>query len=189
MSYQEANLKGVYLFTPKIFEDSRGHFFESFRVDSALREIGQDFQVAQVNNSLSSKGVLRGIHFQQQPSAQGKFVSVQTGSIYDVAVDLRKGSPTFGEWQGFFLSEANKQSLFLSRGIGHAFLSLEEKTQVTYLCDAPFNPINERSIHPLSLAIDWRDIASQNDIGDFSMSEKDRIAPEFDKYSGPLLGF
>lgn len=181
MPYEKTEIEGVFLFRPRIFVDARGHFFESFRSDVTLCETGLDFKVAQVNNSLSAKGALRGIHFKESPPGQAKFVSVPSGSTIDVAIDLRKSSPTFGNWQAFELSAENKQALLLGRGIGHAFLSLQHHTQVTYLCDSVFEPELEHAVNPLYAGIDWTSFAERHSIKEFLISEKDNRAPRLDE--------
>ena len=181
MPYERTQIEGVFLFKPRVFEDARGNFFESFRQDVTFQETGFDFKVAQVNNSLSAKGVVRGIHFMQYPPGQAKFVSVTAGAVIDVAIDLRRSSPTFGKWQAFELSADNRHSLMLGYGIGHAFLALEESTKVTYLCDSVFQPKLEHGINPLSAGIDWQVYAYVHSIDDFSISERDNLAPDFDK--------
>lgn len=180
MPYERTEIEGVFLFKPKVLEDPRGNFFESFRRDVTLQETGFDFIVAQVNNSLSAKGALRGIHFKQYPPGQAKFISVTAGAVFDVAIDLRRSSPTFGQWQAFELSAINKHSLLLCYGIGHAFLALEDNTRVTYLCDSVFEPELEHGINPLSAGIDWQKFANRRSISEFTMSEKDKLAPKFD---------
>ena len=180
MPYERTQIEGVFLFKPRVFEDARGNFFESFRQDVTFQETGFDFKVAQVNNSLSAKGVVRGIHFKQYPPGQAKFVSVTAGAVIDVAIDLRRSSPTFGKWQSFELSDENRHSLMLGYGIGHAFLALEESTKVTYLCDSVFQPEQEHGINPLSAGIDWQGYANRYAINNFSISEKDDIAPDFE---------
>lgn len=179
MPYEETGIEGVYLFKPKVFDDDRGHFFESFRRDMTLEETGFDFKVAQINNSLSNKGVLRGIHFKQYPPGQAKFVSVASGAIIDVAIDLRRSSLTFGKWQAFELSAENNHSLLLGYGIGHAFFALDDNTQVTYLCDSVFEPDLEHGINPLSAGIDWHSLTEKYSIANFVLSEKDELAPGF----------
>ena len=181
MPCEKTEIEGVYLFRPKVFEDDRGHFFESFRRDVTLEETGFDFKVAQVNNSLSNKGVIRGIHFKQYPPGQAKFVSVTSGAIIDVAIDLRKSSPTFGKWQAFELSAQNKRSLLIGYGIGHAFLALNDNTQVNYLCDSVFEPGLEHVINPVSAGIDWQSFANEHLLQNFSISEKDSLAPTLDQ--------
>jgi dTDP-4-dehydrorhamnose 3,5-epimerase len=181
MPYQETEIEGVFLFTPNVFGDSRGDFYESFRSDQIIVETGFEFQVAQVNNSVSSKGVLRGIHFKENPPGQQKFVSVTSGAIIDVAIDLRRSSPTFRKWQAFELNEENRLSLLIGNGIGHAFLSLQDKTKVTYLCDSVFEPEKEHGISPLSAGIDWEQFASRFGKSELLLSDKDRNAPKLDE--------
>jgi len=176
MPFQETQIEGVKLFVPRVFEDERGLFYESFRHDEALAA-GFNFNVAQVNNSVSHKGVLRGIHFKQNPPGQQKFVSVPHGAIYDAVIDLRKSSPTFGNWQGFELNDRNRHSLLIGNGIGHAFLSLEDNTAVNYLCDTVFEPSLERGINPLSAGIDWYSLASGFGLNHVELNHKDEVAP------------
>ena len=176
MGFSKTEIEGVYLFEPKVFEDERGSFHEAFRRDTTLEQTGFDFEVAQVNTSISSKGVLRGIHFKKYPPGQAKFVSVNQGSIIDVAIDLRKSSPTFGEYQVFELSSENNKSLLLGYGIGHAFLSIEDNTRVSYLCDSVFEPEIEFGISPLEASVDWEELAKPFGIERFVISEKDRKA-------------
>lgn len=176
MPYQKTDIKDVFLFTPQVFEDSRGHFFESFRQDKTPEETGFNFEVKQVNTSLSMRGVLRGIHFKKNPPGQAKFVSVSQGKILDLAIDLRQSSSTFGHWQAFELSQDNNQSLLLGYGIGHAFLALEDNTKVSYLCDSVFEPEIEFGINPLQAGIDWQELAKPFDIKELLVSEKDREA-------------
>ena len=181
MGFSKTDIEGVYLFEPKVFEDERGSFHEAFRRDKALEETGFDLVVAQVNTSVSNKGVLRGIHFKKYPPGQAKFVSVNQGKIIDVAIDLRQSSPTFGQYLAFELSAENNKSLLLDYGIGHAFLSLEDETRVSYLCDSVFEPEIEFAISPLRASIDWEGIAKNRDIEEFNLSKKDEQAPSLEK--------
>ena len=177
MPYQETDIEGVWLFQPKIFNDDRGHFFESFRPDNTFKETGLTFEVQQVNTSLSKRGVIRGIHFKKNPPGQAKFVSVSQGKILDLAIDLRKSSSTYGQWQAFELSADNNNSLLIGYGIGHAFLSLEDNTKVTYLCDSVFQPEIEFGINPLDAGIDWEELAKPWGVSEFVVSDKDQEAP------------
>ena len=177
MPYQPTEIEGVFLFTPQIFEDHRGHFFESFRQDKTLEETGFDFEVKQVNTSLSKGGVLRGIHFKKNPPGQAKFVSVSQGKVLDLAIDLRQSSKTFGHWQAFELSQENNHSLLIGYGIGHAFLALEDNTKVSYLCDSVFEPEIEFVINPLEAGINWEDLAMRFGVSDFVVNKKDFSAP------------
>jgi dTDP-4-dehydrorhamnose 3,5-epimerase len=180
MSFQSSSIQGVWLFTPQVFEDDRGLFFEAFRPDKCLAETGFDFKVAQVNTSVSKKGTLRGIHFKQNPPGQAKFVSVASGSIIDLAIDLRKSSPTFGQWQAFELSEANKNALLIGYGVGHAFLALEDDTRVTYLCDSVFQPEIEHAINPLAAGINWLELGNAVGVNELLVSDKDKAAPRLE---------
>ena len=177
MPYQGTNIRDVFLFTPQVFEDARGHFFESFRQDKTLEETGFNFEVKQVNTSISKRGVLRGIHFKKNPPGQAKFVSVSQGKILDLAIDLRQSSSTFGHWQAFELSQENNQSLLLGYGIGHAFLALEDNTKVSYLCDSVFEPEIEFGINPLEAGINWLELAKPFGVSEFVVNQKDSEAP------------
>jgi len=174
--FQTTEIAGVHLFTPKLFTDSRGLFFESFKPDQVLSETGREFYVAQVNNSVSARGVVRGIHFKENPPGQAKFVSVHRGSIIDVVIDLRKGSPTFKKWQAFEINDQNRYSLLIENGIGHSFASLEDETLVSYLCDTVFQPELEHGINPLSAGIDWEGLTGLK-FNELVVSEKDLEAP------------
>ena len=187
MPHHETAIDGVFLFTPRVFGDSRGRFYESFRADQILVECGLEFNVYQVNNSISSKGVLRGIHFKEDPPGQQKFVSVTSGAIIDVTIDLRLSSPTFKKWQAFQLNEKNMHSVLIGNGIGHVFLALQDDTRVTYLCDSVYEPEKEHSISPLSADIDWEHFASKFAISDLLLSDKDRNAPKLDEAKAILF--
>ena len=176
LGLSKTDIEGVYLFEQRVFEDERGNFHEVFRRDKTLEETGFDFDVAQVNASVSNRGVLRGIHFKKYPPGQAKFVSVNQGSIVDVAIDLRKSSQTFGQYLAFELSAENNKSLLLGYGVGHAFLSLEDNTRVSYLCDSVFKPEIEFGINPLEASIDWDELAKPFGIKKFVISQKDRKA-------------
>ena len=176
MKFEKSEIEGVYSLRPRIFSDARGSFHESFRSDKTLDEIGFDFEVAQVNNSVSRKGVIRGIHFKKYPPGQAKIVSVSQGAVIDVAIDLRKSSHTFGRYQAFELSAENCKSILIGYGIGHAFLSLEENTVVQYLCDSVFEPEIEFGINPLKASIDWEKIADAFSVKEFIISPKDKQA-------------
>jgi dTDP-4-dehydrorhamnose 3,5-epimerase len=172
----KAEIAGVYLFERKVLRDGRGSFHEAFSRDVILEETGFDFQVSQVNTSVSNKGVLRGIHYKKFPPGQAKFVSVHHGSIIDVAIDLRRSSPTFGRYLAFELSAENNKGLLLGYGIGHAFLSLEDNTRVSYLCDSVFEPEIEFGISPFKASIDWVGLAEPYGVESFVVNEKDKQA-------------
>lgn len=184
--YSATNISEVFLFEPKVFIDDRGFFFESFKPEQLERQTGYRFNVAQVNNSISEAGVLRGLHFKQSPPGQAKFVSVIRGAIIDAVVDLRRDSPTYLQWQTFELNANNRNSLFIGNGIGHAFLSLEDNTTVSYLCDTPFEPELEQSINPLTVGIDWQQFLPDLSMN-LNLSDKDLRAARLEEWSSASL--
>jgi dTDP-4-dehydrorhamnose 3,5-epimerase len=156
MEVVETKLKGVLVLKPKIFEDARGHFFESYN-ESLFKQAGLDLHFVQDNQSLSQKGVLRGLHFQNPPHAQGKLVRVITGSVFDVAVDIRKGSPTYGQWFGQKLSSENKWMMYIPEGFAHGFATLEDNTIFAYKCTNFYNKPAEDCLlwNDPDIGIDW----------------------------------
>lgn len=183
MAYRAEMINGVWMFEPKEFVDSRGSFSEVFRRDEIFETTGLDFVPAQANKSISHKGVLRGIHFMKSPPGQAKYIWVNRGAIYDVAIDMRISSPTFGKSFVSELSETNRRSLLLGYGIGHAFLSLEDNTNVSYLCDRKYDPDLEMSISPFGAGIDWAALGKPSNITKFILSEKDLSAPEIGEFA------
>lgn len=172
MKRVETKLDGVFILEPNVFGDARGFFMESYN-RRAFREIGIALDFVQDNHSLSeAAGIIRGLHFQTGPMAQSKLVRVLTGAIYDVAVDIRPDSPTFGQWVGVVLSEENKRQLFVPKGFAHGFCTLVPNTQVLYKVDQYYSPEHDRGIlwSDPDLAIDWPVRAPQ-------LSEKDRNLP------------
>lgn len=163
----------VKLITPKIFGDDRGFFFESFSQKLFNEAIGRDVIFVQDNHSKSSKGVLRGLHYQLAPMAQGKLVRVIAGEVFDVAVDLRKSSSTFGKWVGFHLSAENKRQLWIPEGFAHGFVTLSSSAEFIYKTTNYYSPEHERSViwNDSSIAIEWP-IKGDEVI----LSEKDRNA-------------
>jgi dTDP-4-dehydrorhamnose 3,5-epimerase len=143
--FKRQEIPNVILITPKAFGDERGFFMESYK-ESEFKANGITFDFKQDNHSKSSKNVLRGLHYQLEPYAQGKLVKVVTGRIFDVAVDIRKGSPTFGNWVSAELSEENKQMLWIPPGFAHGFLSLEDNTNVLYKSTNEYNKESEGGI-------------------------------------------
>ena len=140
----------VILIEPKIFGDERGYFFESFNQTAFNQAIGYDVQFVQDNHSKSQKGVLRGLHYQLPPKAQGKLVRVIQGEVFDVAVDIRKDSPTFGQWVGEILSAENKRQLWIPEGFAHGFVTLSDTAEFLYKTTNYYAPEYER-------CIDWND--------------------------------
>ena len=181
MQFQPMGIQGAFVFTPVRHPDSRGHFQESFKLSSLETELGLGFEVKQVNQSTSAKGVIRGIHFAENPPGQAKYVSCLKGSIWDFVVDLRTKSPTFGKWEGVEVSSDNGKSVLIAEGLGHAFLSLEEGSVVSYLCSKEYNPKTERQINPLDqdLAIDFLGFGAAFRVGEFLLSSQDKKAQGF----------
>lgn len=169
MPFHSTHIPGLLVFEPKVFEDSRGYFFESYN-ESAFSQQGIDLKFVQDNQSSSSYGVIRGLHYQLAPYAQTKLVRVLSGVILDIAVDIRKGSPTFGQSFSIELSAENKKQLFIPHGFAHGFSVLSETAEVMYKCDAFYNKESEGGIifNDAALNIDWQIPASKAII-----SEKD----------------
>lgn len=153
----ETRLQDAYLLEPTVHGDHRGFFMESYNKE-AFKEIGFDIDFVQDNHSLSERpGTLRGIHYQLAPKAQIKLVRVTSGAIYDVIVDIRKGSPTYGKWQGFILSAENKRQLFIPKGFAHGFCTLTPNVEVQYKVDELYSPEHDAGIawDDPALSIDW----------------------------------
>ncbi|SFE85956.1 dTDP-4-dehydrorhamnose 3,5-epimerase [Paenibacillus algorifonticola] len=153
----DAELLGLKLLEPEVFEDHRGFFVESYNANSLQNHSIQTIFI-QDNHSLSvDAGVIRGLHYQLNPNAQTKLVRVTAGAIYDVVVDIRKGSPTFGHWQGFILSAANKRQLLVPQGFAHGFCTIVPNSEVQYKVDALYTPEHDRGIawNDPALGIDW----------------------------------
>lgn len=157
MRTNETKLKGCYIIEPKVFHDDRGYFFESFNQEAFNKIIGNNVKFVQDNESFSTKGVLRGLHFQKGEFAQAKLVRVIKGKVLDVAVDIRKDSPTFGEYISVILSEENKKQLFIPRGFAHGFVVLSANAKFSYKCDNFYSKDAESGIiyNDAILNIDW----------------------------------
>ena len=132
-------------------------FLEWFRADRFREAVGHDFDLAQANCSVSAGGVIRGIHYSEVPPGQAKYVTCVAGAIFDVAVDLRVGSPTFGRWDGVLLDDVDRRGMYLAEGLGHAFMSVAERSTIVYLCSTHYAPAIEHVVHPLDegIAIAW----------------------------------
>jgi dTDP-4-dehydrorhamnose 3,5-epimerase len=154
---ERLSISGAYLFSPVIHADERGAFLEWFRADAVLAATGRTLDLAQANCSVSRRGVLRGVHFADVPPSQAKYVTCVAGAVLDVIVDIRVGSPTFGEWVAVELDDRTRRAVFIAEGLGHAFMALSEQATVVYLCSEPYAPGREHGVHPLDpeLAIGW----------------------------------
>ena len=157
MNIIETPIPGLLIIEPRVFADDRGYFFESFST-AKFAEYGLISDFVQDNESKSSYGVIRGLHYQLAPFAQTKLVRVVQGAVYDVAVDLREGSPTFGEWYGLEINAENKKQFYIPKGFAHGFSVLSETAVFSYKCDALYNPKSERGIRldDPTLNIDWK---------------------------------
>lgn len=173
MRFSETSLPGCILIEPQVFSDPRGYFYESYNRDRFVAN-GLDLSFAQVNVSRSVRGVLRGLHY-QWPNSQGKLVSVLEGEVWDVAVDIRRGSSSFGQWMAATLSADNKRQLWIPAGFAHGFATLSETALVAYQCTATYDRDADASIrwNDATLAIDWP-LASP------VLSPKDAAAPFLD---------
>ena len=176
MKIIKTEIEGLLIIEPRVFEDKRGYFFESWSKD-AFENAGLDINFVQDNQSLSSKGVVRGLHFQNPPFAQGKLVRVLKGSVLDVAVDIRKNSPTYGKYLSVHLTEENKTMFWIPPGFAHGFSTLEDNTMFSYKCSGIYNKESEGSLmwNDTDLNIDWQ---IKNPI----ISEKDQISELFTNF-------
>jgi len=174
MTATETKLRGCFIIEPKVFKDPRGYFFESFNQNKFNELIGKTIDFVQDNESFSSKGVLRGLHFQTGAYAQAKLVRVIKGRVLDVVVDMRKESPTFSEHFSIELSEENKRQLFVPKGFAHGFIVLSETAIFSYKCDNFYDKASEQGLRydDPSLGIDWKLPANE-----FIVSEKDLVLP------------
>ena len=179
MLIEPLSIDGAWEITPKKFGDPRGLFMEAFRGDLLAEVIGHPFDLQQANLSVSAAGVLRGVHFADVPPGQAKYVSCPRGAIFDVVVDIRVGSPTFGAWDGALLDDVDRRALYIGEGLGHAFVALEDNSVVTYLCSTGYNPAGEHGINPLdpAIGIEFPTTARDGSALTFTLSDKDTAAP------------
>jgi dTDP-4-dehydrorhamnose 3,5-epimerase len=175
MKFTRTAIEDVVIIEPQVHGDERGYFVETFRADKLEEFLGYKINFCQDNESKSSRGVLRGLHYQLHPAAQTKLVRVIQGRVLDVAVDIRKGSPTFGKHVSVELSGENKKQLLVPRGFAHAFVVLEDDTIFAYKVDNYYSPENDRGIlfSDEALGIDW-----QIPHGELKLSEKDKVQPK-----------
>ena len=173
MTYIETEILGVWIIEPKVFKDARGYFMEAWKKAEFEEHIGK-VQFVQDNESCSSKGVLRGLHYQLAPYSQSKLVRVIKGCVLDVAVDLRKGSPTFGKYVAVELSDENKRQFFIPQGFAHGFHVMSEEAVFTYKVDNPYAPTHERGLRfdDPTVGVDWK----ITEPAILNLSDKDRNA-------------
>ncbi|WP_328913527.1 MULTISPECIES: dTDP-4-dehydrorhamnose 3,5-epimerase [unclassified Streptomyces] len=150
-------IEGAFVHEPKIFPDSRGSFHEWFRAGDFRESTGHPLNLVQANCSVSGRGTLRGLHYADVPPSQAKYVKCVRGAVLDVIVDIRVGSPTFGQWEGVRLDDELHHSVYLAEGLGHAFMALTDDATVVYLCSEGYSPEREHGINPLDpgLGIEW----------------------------------
>ena len=174
MKVAKTDIDGVLILEPKVFGDARGFFFESFNQTAFNAAVGRDVKFVQDNHSRSAKGVLRGLHFQNTPHAQGKLVRVTQGAVFDVAVDIRPGSATFGRWVGAELNAENHRQMWIPEGLAHGFLVISESADFLYKTTNYYAPKAEGCVRwdDPDLAIAWPDIGLSP-----TLSEKDARAP------------
>jgi len=170
----ETEIPGVWVIEPKVFNDARGYFMEAFKQSEFEKHIGK-VAFVQDNESCSSKGVLRGLHYQLDPYSQSKLVRVIKGEVLDVAVDIRVGSPTYGKYVAVRLTEENKRQLFIPQGFAHGFKVLSDEAVFTYKVDNPYAPAHEGGIRfdDPAIGVDWE----ITDTEEIVLSEKDKTAP------------
>ena len=181
MEVKKTKINGVFLLKPQIFEDNRGYFFESFNANKFNEATDLNVQFVQDNQSLSSKNVLRGLHFQHPPFAQSKLVSVIKGEVLDVVVDIRKDSVTYGEYIAEYLSEENHHQLYIPEGMAHGFLTLKNHTIFSYKCSNYYHKDSEDGIiwNDSNLNIKWN-------IKKPLVSEKDQLVQNFSSFVSPF---
>ena len=168
--FNMTDIEGVYVIEPTVYGDERGYFMETYSAEE-FKEAGLDYDFVQDNQSSSSRGVLRGLHFQKE-HPQAKLVRVLSGEVFDVAVDLRAGSDTYGKWVGVLLSAENKKQLMIPRGFAHGFLVVSDTAEFAYKCDDVYHPEDEGGVMYDSCGIEWPEID-----GEMILSEKDQKHP------------
>ena len=179
MKVRELSVGGAVEVQPRQFTDPRGVFLEFFKEGLFAETVGHPLRLAQANCSVSAAGVLRGVHFSDVPPSQAKYVTCLAGAVFDVVVDVRLGSSTFGRWDAVLLDDVDRRAVYIPEGLGHAFMSLADDSTVVYLCSEPYTPAREHEVHALdpALGIEWptrsRDGAPLRPL----LSGKDTAAP------------
>ena len=177
MKVRELAVPGALEITPRLHADSRGVFFEWFTDPWFTAMTGHRFDLRQANCSVSSAGVLRGLHFAQLPPSQAKYVACLQGAVFDVVADIRVGSPTFGQWDSVLLDDRDRRSVYISEGLAHGFVALQDDSTVMYLCSAGYDPTREHTVRATdpALGIEWP--ATH----DLVLSDRDADAPTLDE--------
>ncbi len=180
MTIRELAIPGAWEIMPVLHEDTRGRFFEWFTDPQFLEVTGHRFDLRQANCSVSSAGVLRGLHFAQLPPGQAKYVTCLRGSVFDVVVDIRVGSPTYGQWDALRLDDREHRTVYISEGLAHGFIALQDDSTVLYLCSAGYDPDREHTILATdpALGIPWPGTVFG---GELVLSERDAAAPTLEE--------
>ena len=173
MQIRPLKIEGAFEVTPRQFPDDRGVFLESFRADKLATAIGHRLNIVQTNVSVSSRGTVRGVHFADVPPSQAKYVTALSGSFIDFAIDIRVGSPTFGQWDSVLLDTVDRRAIYLAEGLGHTICCVEDDSTVMYLCSATYDPVHERGVNPLDPALGLALPDGVNPV----LSAKDAAAP------------
>ncbi|TQJ02521.1 dTDP-4-dehydrorhamnose 3,5-epimerase family protein [Amycolatopsis cihanbeyliensis] len=173
MQVRELDVRDAYEFIPTTFSDNRGLFVAPMQEPALQEAIGHPLWVAQTNHSISARGAIRGVHFADTPPGQAKYIYCARGSLLDVVVDVRVGSPTFGRWDAVRLDDTEFRAMYLAEGLGHAFIALEDNTAMSYLCSVGYNPRAEHGVNPLDPALN---LPWPTDLTPV-LSEKDAAAP------------
>ena len=173
-AWRELAVPGAWEITPTLHGDSRGAFFEWFTEKGFAEMTGHRFGLRQANCSISSAGVLRGLHFAQLPPSQAKYVTCVRGAVFDVVVDIRVGSPTYGQWDSVLLDDVDRRTVYLSEGLAHGFLALQDDSTVMYLCSTPYDPQREHTIAATDpeIGIEWPLPEAE-----LLVSDRDAVAP------------
>jgi dTDP-4-dehydrorhamnose 3,5-epimerase len=182
MTFRELGVPGAWEITPTVHGDERGVFFEWFSDREFAAMTGHRLDLRQANTSVSSAGVLRGLHFAQLPPSQAKYVTCLRGAVLDVVVDIRVGSPTFAQWDSVLLDDVDHRSIYISEGLAHGFVALQDDSTVSYLCSAGYSPQREHTICPTdpAIGVDWP-------VTDPTLSERDAAAPTLAEVQGAGL--
>jgi dTDP-4-dehydrorhamnose 3,5-epimerase len=173
MDIRALSIEGAFEITPRQFPDDRGVFLESFRGDRLAQAIGHRLDIIQTNVSVSSTGTVRGVHFADVPPSQAKYVTALCGSFIDFVIDIRVGSPTFGQWDSVLLDTVDRRAVYLAEGLGHAICCLADDSTVMYLCSASYDPGREHGINPLDPALGLTMPEGVTPV----LSAKDAVAP------------
>lgn len=176
MEIRPLTIEGAFAITPRQFPDGRGVFLESFRGDKLAEHLGHRMDVVQTNISVSSRGTVRGIHFADVPPSQAKYITALSGSLIDFIVDIRVGSPTFGQWDSVLLDTTDRRAVYLAEGLGHAFVALEDDTTAMYLVSSTYHPEREHGVHPLDPQVGLRFPEGIDPL----LSPKDEAAPSLE---------